>query len=227
MAKNKLKRFAENREMPNVLEPPIQEVIDGIDSFQGQWANHFGNDHPITLELACGKGEYTVGMARLFPERNFVGIDIKGSRMWRGAKTCLEEGIENAAFLRTRIDFVDRFFDRDEVSEIWVTFPDPQLKKNRMRKRLTHPLFLRRYQAILRKGGTINLKTDSTTLFDFTLDVVAEYNLKIQNQTLDVYRLGKKKFSKELMEILGIQTYYEKMWLKEGKAIKYIQFSFD
>lgn len=227
MAKNKLKRFEENREMPNVLEPPIEEVLEGVNSFAGNWADHFGNDHPITLELACGKGEYTVSMARMFPERNFVGVDIKGSRVWRGAKTCIEEGIDNAAFLRTRIDFIDRFFKPNEVSEIWITFPDPQLKKNRTRKRLTHPIFLERYKKILQNTGTINLKTDSTTLFDFTLDVIIEQSLKIHDQTLDIYRLGKEKFNDELIQVLNIQTYYEQMWIEEGKSIKYLKFSFE
>ena len=227
MAKNKLKRFAENREMPNVLEPPIEEVLKGINGFAGKWADRLGNDNPITLELACGKGEYTVGMARLFPNRNFIGVDIKGSRMWRGAKTCIEEGLTNAAFLRTRIDFIDRFFEPEEVSDIWITFPDPQLKKNRIRKRLTHPIFLDRYKKILKKGGTVNLKTDSTSLFDFTLDVVNDQSLIIHNQTLDIYRLGRQKFDHDLIEVLEIKTFYEQMWLEEAKTIKFIQFSFE
>jgi len=225
MGKDKLKRFAENAEMENVLEPSIEDVLKDDSDFKGKWHKHFGNNNPIVLELACGKGEYTVGMARKFPNKNFIGIDIKGARMWRGAKTAKEEEMNNLYFLRTRIEFIERFFAKDEVSEIWITFADPHKKKRNAKHSLTHPLYLDRYRNLLRSDGTVNLKSDSTFLTDFTLDVIHEQGLKVYNQSLDVYRIGKEKFPDDLNALMEIKTFYEKRWLKEGKTIKFIQFS--
>ncbi|MEM7160841.1 MAG: tRNA (guanosine(46)-N7)-methyltransferase TrmB [Bacteroidota bacterium] len=227
MGKDKLKRFAENARMENVLEPSIDEVLAKDSPFKGKWSTYFDNYNPIVLELACGKGEYTVGMARKFPNKNFIGIDIKGARMWRGAKTALHEEMANLYFLRTRIEFIERFFDKDEISEIWITFADPHKKKRNAKHRLTHPLFLDRYRNLLIPKGTINLKSDSTFLTDFTLDVIHEQGLKVLYQSLDVYGIGKEKFPEELNALMEIKTFYEKRWLKEGKKIKFIQFRID
>ncbi|NND77725.1 MAG: tRNA (guanosine(46)-N7)-methyltransferase TrmB [Flavobacteriales bacterium] len=225
MGKDKLKRFAENKIMENVIEPSIKEVLKEDNDLKGKWCEYFGNENPIVLELACGKGEYTVGMARKYPEKNFIGIDIKGARMWRGAKTSIEDGMSNVTFLRTRIEFIDRFFKEDEVSEIWITFADPHKKKRNAKHRLTHPFFLDKYKPILKKEGTVNLKSDSTFLTDFTFDVIHERGLKVHCQTLDVYGFGKQKFNDELNDILSIRTFYEKRWIEEGKKIKFIKFS--
>ena len=225
MGKDKLKRFEENKLMENVIEPSIEEVLKEDNDLKGKWNTYFGNDNPIVLELACGKGEYTVGMARKFPNKNFVGIDIKGARMWRGAKTSIEDGLPNVTFLRTRIEFIERFFAKNEVSEIWITFADPHKKKRNAKHRLTYPYFLDKYKQVMSKDGTINLKSDSTFLTDFTLDVIHEKGLKVHCQTLDVYGIGKEKFDDELNDILSIKTFYEKRWIKEGKMIKYIKFS--
>lgn len=228
MGKDKLKRFREIGEMDHVKQPSTEEMLKGCDRLKGKWASEvFGNDKPIVLELACGKGEYTIGLAKRDPSRNFIGVDIKGARIWRGAKTAVEQGMDNVAFLRTRIDYITSFFAEDEVSEIWITFPDPQLKDRRARKRLTHPMFLKRYKTFLKTGGTINLKTDSSTLYDFTMDVIHSLRLKVLAQTIDVYRLGVAKFDDERNDVLAIRTYYEQMWLDQGKKIKYIRYSLD
>jgi tRNA (guanine-N7-)-methyltransferase len=202
---------------PNVLQPPFEEVFGKDHALKGNWNRvHFKNDGYITLELGCGKGEYTLGMARIFPERNFIGIDIKGARIWRGARDALQENLSNVAFLRTRIDFITGFFAKDEVGEIWITFPDPQPKKDL--KKLTSSRFLNRYKQFLRQNGTINLKTDNKELFEYTRDL-AEYNqLRILTLTDNLYQSDLNN------EILSIQTFYEKIWLEEGLKIHYIQF---
>lgn len=169
MGQKKLLRFNEIKTFNNVLEYPKE--------MKGKWSAHFRNDYPITLELACGKGEYAVGLGRLYPDRNFIGIDVKGNRIWRGAKTALEEGLENVAFVRSTIDKITDYFTPGEVAEIWITFPDPQLRGSRMKKRLTFPRFLRLYQQIMTANGTINLKTDSPDLYTFTRSVISLYEL--------------------------------------------------
>jgi tRNA (guanine-N7-)-methyltransferase len=228
MGKDKLRRFAEISEMAHVHQPDTEEMLKGSQRMKGNWAKEFfKNDNPIVLELGCGKGEYTLGQAERDPNRNYLGVDIKGARIWKGAKTSREKGMANVGFLRTRIDFIHNFFTADEVSEIWITFPDPQKKDRRSKKRLTHPLFLDRYRRILSPGATINLKTDSSTLYDYTMDVVHELKLTVNAQTIDVYKLGAAKFDDALNEKLAIKTFYEKMWLGHGKKIKYIQFSLD
>ena len=227
--RNKLQKFAEVLSFPNVYENfdaknPVLTGTGGVEvDLKGKWAQqHFSNDNPITLELACGKGDYTLGLARQFPERNFIGVDIKGARIWRGAKTALEEGLTNAAFLRTRIELIARFFEKGEVSEIWITFPDPFLRKSKANRRLTSDHFLEQYKRILANGGLVHLKTDEPNLYDFTLEVLAEnkdYTLLYHDD--DIY-------SKALpMPELELKTFYEKQHLAAGKTIKYIRFRLD
>ena len=181
---------------------------------------HFKNDAPLVLELACGKGEYTVNFAQLFPEKNFIGIDYKGNRIWRGAKTAIEEGIENVAFLRIQIEQILDYFDADEVSEIWITFPDPQPQISREKKRLTAPRFLEKYKVILQEAAPINLKTDNDDFYAFTLETIDQLGLKLHVRTEDLYR------SDLVDEVLSIKTYYEKKYLTHHKNINYVRFSF-
>lgn len=213
LGQKKLIRFNEIRTFKNVLEYPEGQ--------QGKWHEFFSNLHPITLELACGKGEYAVGMGRLYPKRNFIGVDIKGNRIWRGAKTALEEGLENVAFLRSHIDKIDNYFNKDEVEEIWITFPDPQLRWSRMKKRLTHPRFLRLYQKILTQEGTVNLKTDSPDLYEFTKAVIELFELNLLQDSADLY--GTKLRQPEL----AIKTHYEKLDIAGSQKIHYLRFQID
>lgn len=210
MGQKKLIRFEAIKHFDNVLEYPAD--------MKGQWASFFKNEHPLTLELACGKGEYAVGMGRMYPERNFIGIDIKGNRIWRGAKTALEEGLNNVAFVRSHIDKITDYFTPGEVSEIWITFPDPQLRFSRMKKRLTHPRFLRLYQQILQKDGLINLKTDSPNLYNFTKAVIGLYELDVLVDTDNVYQ------TEGLAPELGIKTHYEGLDIAQSNRIHYLQF---
>jgi len=225
MGKDKLRKFAEVSQMEHVIEPSKEEMLSAENPYKGNWnISVFKNDRPISLELACGKGEYTLALAKEFPERNFIGVDIKGNRIWKGAKSSLADKMANVAFLRTNIEHIHAFFTKNEVAEIWITFPDPQKKDRRAKKRLTHPEFLDRYRRILSPGGTINLKTDSSTLYDYTLDVILEQGLKVHHQSMDIYTLGVKKFPEDLNRILETKTHYEQMWLEEGKQIKFIRF---
>lgn len=225
MGKDKLKRFAEIETFDNVIQPGMQEVLDGF-HLKGKWnQNHFKNDNPIVLELGCGKGEYSVGMARMFPNKNFIGVDIKGSRMWKGAKISLEDSITNTAFLRSKVDFIDKLFDENEVSEIWLTFSDPQPK--RPRKRLTSPLFINRYKKILSSNGTVNLKCDSDLLYEYTLEQIEENKYNKLIDTSDVYNDFVNRCDEPTKELMNIKTFYEQRWLKEGKTIKYCRFSID
>jgi len=210
MGLKKLIRFAEIKNFPNVLEHPA--------NMQGQWNNFFKNEHDIVLELACGKGEYAVGLAALYPGTNYIGVDIKGNRIWRGAKTALETGLTNAAFLRTEIDKITDYFGRNEVSEIWITFPDPQLRTSKAKKRLTHPKFLRLYQQILKDGAAINLKTDSPALYKFTKTVIELYELELLEDIDDVYALENRKPE------LEIKTHYEKLDIAQSNRVHYLRF---
>ena len=187
--------------------------------YKGKWASFFGNNNPIVLELGCGKGEYTVGLAQINPDKNHIGIDIKGARFWRGAKTALEEKLNNAAFLRSQIELVDHLFAEGEVSEIWITFPDPQIKYKRTKHRMTNPEFLERYKKILVPGGLINLKTDSEYMHGYTLGLLQGFGHEIVYANHDVY-----KNEGAPQEVLGIQTFYENQYLEKGKSITYIQF---
>ncbi|MFT5738278.1 MAG: tRNA (guanine-N7-)-methyltransferase [Maribacter sp.] len=217
-SKNKLKRFKENETFKNVLQPTRAEVEKGF-SQRGVWSEHFGNSNPIVLELGCGKGEYTVGLAKLFPEKNFVGIDIKGARFWSGAKTALKEGLDNVAFLRSQIELLDLLFAENEVSEIWITFPDPQIKYKRTKHRMTNKVFLDRYKKVLKPGALMHLKTDSEFMHGYTLGLLQGIGHEIIYANHDVYKNeGSPK------EVLELQTFYENQYLEKGKPITYIQF---
>lgn len=220
MGKNKLLHFAENRTFPNFFQPVFDEIRDGYE-LKGQWAERFfGNNHPIILELGCGKGDYAVGLARKYPERNFIGVDKKGARMWRGAKTSQEENIPNIAFLRVKVDQVGYCFGSGEVDEIWITFPDPVYKKRRESRRLTSPKFLDLYRSILKKGGIIHLKTDNLEFYTYTLMNIEAGKYQLVEHTDDVYGSG---FTGDAS---SIQTYYEKQHLENGMKIKYLKFRF-
>ena len=225
MGKNKLQRFQEIGTFKHVFEPPLTEVRNGNFELTGKWnSDFFENNNPLILELGCGKGEYTVQLGKKYPEKNFIGIDIKGARIWRGAKTTEEEKISNVAFVRTRIDFCEALFAENEVDEIWITFPDPQPQKNRARKRLTSMMFLNRYKSFLKKGGLVHLKTDSDFIFNFTLDVIKENNLNLLTYSRDIYSELSNKFDHEKQEILSIKTFYEQMFLDKGENINYLCF---
>mgnify|MGYP002639675870 CR=1 FL=1 len=216
--KNKLQKFAENTTFDNLFQLPYEEIVKGFD-LKGNWArDYFKNDNDIVLELGCGKGEYAVGLAQIYPHKNFIGIDIKGARLWRGLKTAQEKSIENVSFIRSRINLVNFYFGKNEVSEIWITFPDPHARDPKAKKRLTSPEFLKRYTGFLKKDAIINLKTDNYIIFESTLDTIKDYGHKILYQTNDVY-------SEEYdSEVSGIQTYYEKKWLDHGTKIKFVKF---
>ncbi|WP_430906147.1 tRNA (guanosine(46)-N7)-methyltransferase TrmB [Maribacter sp. 2-571] len=220
-SKNKLKRFKENETFKNVIQPVRDEVSAGLFSLRGKWNTHFKNENPIVLELGCGKGEYTVGLSRAYPDKNFIGIDIKGARFWRGAKTALEENLENAAFLRSQIELIDLLFAENEVAEIWITFPDPQIKYKRTKHRMTNSDFLDKYRKILRPGGLVHLKTDSEFMHGYTLGLLQGLGLTVNYANHDVY-----KNEGSPREVLGIQTFYERQYLEKGKPITYIQFKF-
>ena len=217
-SKNKLKRFKENEQFKNVIQPDRETIAAGF-SLKGNWAAHFGNANPIVLELGCGKGEYTLGLARQSPDKNFIGIDIKGARLWRGAKTALEEPLENVVFLRIQIELIDALFAENEVSEIWITFPDPQIKYKRTKHRMTNQDFLEKYSEILVPGGSVHLKTDSEFMHGYTLGLLHGLGLEVVYANHDVY---KNEGSPD--EVIGIQTFYEKQYLEQGKAITYLQF---
>lgn len=219
MGKNKLRKFAEMEQLPNVLQVPFGKLQAEGFTLKGRWhSDFFKNDNPIVLELGCGRGEYTVGLAREYPEKNFIGIDIKGARMWAGAKEAHLSGLSNVGFLRTNIELLAHFFAPVEVSEIWITFPDPQMKK--VRKRLTATNFLAMYHQILKPGGIINLKTDSPFLFEYTSRLVKLNQLPILTQTDNLYANPAG-----VDRILNIRTHYEKQWLARGLTIKYLAFS--
>lgn len=216
MGKDKLRRFAEVATFSNVLE------LDAGKEQKGQWSSgFFKNDSPVVLELACGKGEYSVNLARMFPQKNFIGVDYKGNRIWRGAKTALEENVTNVAFLRIQIENILDYFAQGEVDEIWITFPDPQPQLSREKKRLTSPRFLEKYREVLKKGGCINLKTDNDGLHAYTAEKIDELGLKLHIRTEDLYH------SPYADEVLSIKTYYEKKYLNDNKNINYLRFSFE
>lgn len=220
VGKNKLERFAELETLPNTLQPKFDNWAD-VFEYKGLWNdNIFQNNNPIVLEVGCGKGEYTVGLARQYPEKNFIGIDRKGARIWRGAKTAHDEHINNIRFLRIDMDKIDQCFGAGEVSEIWITFPDPQPQKSRVRKRLTHPKFLSKYKQILAPDGIVHLKTDSQALHEYTLEVIAEEGHKLLFSTNNLYQYPENQND----PILSIKTFYESMFLAQGLPITYLKF---
>ena len=221
MGKGKLAKFAEMETFKNVFQYPFSVISDVPFEMKGHWhEQYFHNDNPIVLELGCGKGEYAVGLAKLFPEMNFIGVDIKGARMWTGAKQALEEGLTNVAFLRTSIEIIDRFFAANEVNEIWLTFSDPQMKNPR--KRLTSTNFMERYRHFLIDGGLIHLKTDSNFLFTYTRYMVERNQLPVDVMTEDLYHDTPDVLHDS--PVLTIQTYYEHMWMERGLNIRYLRF---
>ena len=211
MGHKKLIRFKAIQSFANVLQYP--------ENMQGKWKDFFKNENPIVLELACGKGEYTVGLSRMYPEKNIIGVDLKGNRIYSGALECIQQKITNAAFLRTQIDKINEYFLPGEVSEIWITFPDPQLRTSRAKKRLTHPRFLRLYQEILKPGAPVHLKTDSPVLFYFTRLMTDLYDLNVQDASDDVY--GREDNPPEV----SIKTHYEKLDIAESKKVFYLRFT--
>lgn len=217
-SKNKLKRFRDNESFENVIQPSREEVLAGF-SLKGQWHSFFKNDNPIVLELGCGKGEYSVALSEKYPDKNFIGVDIKGARFWRGAKTALENDFQNVAFLRTQIELISHCFDENEVSEIWITFPDPQIKYKRTKHRLITKPFLEKYQRILEPNGFIHLKTDSEFLHGYLLGVLHEGNHDIIFAHHDIYNSSSPPF-----EATAIQTFYEQQYLDAKKAITYVKF---
>ena len=224
MGKGKLWKWNENTEFSHVFEPDLQSIVDGATLNKGEWSEKvFGNQHPITLELGCGKGEYTVGLARRHPERNFIGVDIKGHRFWRGAKTSEQEGLTNVAFLRTRIEFVQNFFAPGEVSEVWLTFSDPQPKDEKGTKRITSELFLERYRSFMVPGGLIHVKSDSPLVYALSKEGWEKAGYPILEHSEDVYADLVHRVDPEFAEVLNIRTYYEQRWLEEGRKIHYLR----
>lgn len=221
-SKNKLKRFKENETFENVIQPTREEVVEEKMKYRGQWASSFfNNENPIVLELGCGKGEYTVELAKQNPDKNFIGIDIKGARFWRGAKTATEENLDNVCFIRTQIELVHHIFKENEISEIWITFPDPQIKWKRTKHRMTNPSFLEKYKHILKPDGIMHLKTDSEFMHGYTLGILEGLSYNIMYAHHDIYVNHEAP-----QEVVGIQTFYESQYLKENKAITYLKFNF-
>lgn len=219
-SKNKLKRFRENETFSNVIQPSREEIVSGDFHLKGRWASDFfKNDLPVVLELGCGKGEYSLGLSKMYPERNYLGIDIKGARLWRGAKTALEDNNDRVGFLRTQIELIDQIFAPGEIDEIWITFPDPQIKYKRTKHRLTNSEFLQKYKRIMKPDGVVTLKTDSEFMHGYTLGLLHGEGHEVIEANHDAY---KNDFSPA--EIVDLQTFYEVQFLEENKAITYIRF---
>lgn len=223
--KNKLLKFAQLSEFPNVIQNfsfknPEANCLNKKIDVKGKWKSEiFKNDNPLVLELACGKGEYSIGLSKIYPNKNFIGVDLKGNRIWRGAKNADEQSLENVKFLRTKIELLSYFFEAKEVDEIWIVFPDPQLKDKREKHRLTSPQFLEKYKQLLKPNGFINLKTDSPQLYDYTLEIIEKEKLFLHKNIKNIYAQS------EVSEELQIKTYYEGKHLEDNRIIKYLQFS--
>ncbi len=219
MAKKKLKRFRENLSFDHLFQISFDDLRSGF-PLKGKWQDDFfRNDHPIILELGCGKGDYAIYLAKKYPEMNYIGLDIKGARLWRGCKTVQEEGLKNVAFIRSKIELIDDLFDANEIDGIWLTFPDPQLRQSRAKKRLTSPHFLKKYTQIMKDGGIIHLKTDNQELYEFTLSLVKSHNYPLISAEDDIYG------SQIQGDMTAVQTFYESMFLAKETKIKYLEFS--
>lgn len=219
-SKNKLKRFRENETFNNVFQPTREELVNQNYILKGKWnTSYFKNNNSLILELGCGKGEYSVALAQKYPNKNFIGIDIKGARFWRGAKTAIEENLQNIAFIRTQIELIDYIFAENEVDEIWITFPDPQIKYKRTKHRMTNSVFLQKYKKVLKKDGVVNLKTDSEFMHGYTLGLLHGEGHEVIYSNHDVY---KQEGSPE--DVTNIQTFYESQYLEQNKPITYIRF---
>lgn len=217
-SKKKLRKFAENLTFPNLFQPDYEAIKDDF-FLKGKWRDDFfKNDNPIVLELGCGKGEYTVGLARKYGEQNFIGVDVKGARLWRGCKTSNEEKMTNVAFVRTKIQLIEKLFAPDEVDEVWITFPDPQPKYSKRNKRLTSQVFLQRYAKIVKPGAVFHLKTDNEPLFDYTLEVIEENGHILLEAVKDLYSHN------GFEEVKAIKTHYEKLFTEQGYVINYLEF---
>lgn len=222
MGKNKQARFDENMELANVIQPTREEALNDF-PLKGKWRQEvFKNNNPVVLELGCGKGEYSVGLAEAFPGKNFIGVDIKGARFWFGAKESLKKNMQNVVFLRTQVELIDCFFAKDEIDEIWITFPDPQIKYRRRKHRMTNPEFLAKYQKILKKDGVIHLKTDSEFLHGYTLGLLQSAGHEIITAHHDIY--GAPEYDPGTPLLREIRTYYEALFSAKGKTITYIKF---
>jgi tRNA (guanine-N7-)-methyltransferase len=221
-SKNKLRRFKDNASFKNVIQPEREQVLKGEFKTRNRWAEYFGNAHPIVLELGCGKGEYTLALSKQNPDKNFIGVDIKGARIWSGARAALEEDRNNVCFLRSQIELIDLLFGPGEVQEIWITFPDPQIKYKRTKHRLTNLQFLEKYRSILAPQGKVHLKTDSEFMHGYTLGLLHGSGIPVTYSNHDIYNNGGAP-----REVLETQTFYEKMFLEEDKPITYLSFSFN
>ena len=221
-SKNKLKRFIQNESFSNVIQPERQELLSKNFNYKGNWNSlYFKNNNPIIIELGCGRGEYTVNLAKLNPDKNYIGIDIKGARFWRGAKTSIDEKLDNVVFLRTQIELINLVFGKDEVDEIWLTFPDPQIKYQRTKHRLTNPFFINLYKKILKNKGIVHLKTDSEFLHGYTLGILKSFSINLIFSNHDIY-----KNNNAPDEVINIKTHYEKLFLESNKNISYLSFTF-
>ena len=219
MTKNKLQRFSEAENLNNMIQPTYADIDNKKHKYYGNWSkDFFGNDNPIVVEFGCGKGEYSLAQAKLYPNKNYIGVDIKGARMWVGAKEAINNKINNVAFLRTKIELISAFFKDDEVSEIWITFPDPHEKNRHRRKRIASPRFLNLYRNFLIDNGIVHLKTDNSIFYNYTVEIVKHNKLKILQNTDDLYN------SDAQTELLGVKTFYESKFLEVGKTIKYLKF---
>jgi len=223
----KIERWKEMETFPHVLQAKFEEVFNNNHSNKGNWQKEvLKNNNPIVLELGCGRGEYSVGLAKHFPEKNFIGIDIKGARIWKGAKQALDQKLSNVFFIRTRIDFINSFFTENEVDELWITFPDPQPQETRERKRLTAPMFMERYKKLLKPNGIIHLKTDNEGFFRYTLEEIERNNYQLIEHTFDLYGEKIETLDPKTQEILSIKTYYENLFSAKGHKIHYLRFRF-
>jgi len=221
LGKNKLMRFAENKTFEHFFQPSFEELIKGF-PLKGKWhTDFFGNYNPIIIELGCGKGEYTVSLAERYPDKNFIGIDKKGARIWRGGKTSKENGMRNVAFIRTQIEQIGHIFGPDEVAEIWITFPEPQPRNAKAKKRFTSPQFAERFKQLLKPDGIIHLKSDSDLFYDYTLSVINEYQHELLYSNNDLYQ---NLDDPKVQDVIAVQTFYEKMWLAQGCKIKYLEY---